>query len=71
MTAFQKIENTRTLLASVLGGGVTTIWTFEWLFNFASSIVIGVCVSVISYVFIHALQRHYERHIKPGKKNKK
>jgi H+/gluconate symporter-like permease len=65
-----KLDSLRDNLSPILGGGTTTFFTFEYFCNLGTSIFVGLCVTVISWVIIDELKYHWlnKRHSK--KKNK-
>ena len=52
------MNNFKNFVASTLGGIGSTWFTLEFLIHSIFAIIIGVCVSVSSFLIIHAIQKY-------------
>ena len=52
------MERTQNIILSVIGGGLTSVFTKEYITEILVSVFIGVAVTVISFLIISAIQKH-------------
>ncbi len=52
------------IIISVSGGGGTAIMSWETFYNAIVAIMVGLCVTVGSFLIIHEIQKYWKRNKK-------